>query len=166
MLRPLAAFALLGALHGAAAPGVGAQPPARCTYDECSLRLEHGRLLRGRPPGEPVARVGVWTAPRLGPLVAGSDSAMAHAAVFDRHYNVGRRLYQVGVIGATSFALGSIQYHDSWRRGARPAEWALLGAGAAFAGVMVYGGERMKRGSQAFARALWWYNYDLTRQRP
>ena len=149
----------------ASAPAAGQEPSlpnaaSTCTYDACALRLEQRRLLRGAE-GQPILSLGTWGAPSLRPHVASSDSALAYAAEFDRHYTVGTRVGFLGLLGA---AVAGALYasYDSALSSDRPVV-VPLGVVAVSLGLTVYGGRRMDRAMRSLSRAIWWYNRDLPR---
>jgi hypothetical protein len=155
------AVALVAAAPPVAAQGAGrdaGQPPLSvCTYDECGLRVEPGGLfrtpvlLRGAR-GQHVAGFG-----RLGPdlprIVAGADSAVAHARAFrplQRRAGVAGLL--AGAAAVTAIALDAASdANDS----------APFSIGAAVLGV--YAGFETRRAVRELSRAVWWYNRALPR---
>jgi hypothetical protein len=153
-LALLATCALPAPLRAQAA---AAEP---CPYTRCALRLEGQRLWRGAPPGAPAGRLGFWGAPPLVPLVAGSDSALAYAREFDRHYAAGVRL--AGAAGVAAGLLLAVAYGQRDGR-VTAGDWALVGGALGALAVGVHGQRRVDRARDALARALWWYNRGLPR---
>jgi len=98
-------------------------------------------------------------APRLAPLVAGSDSALACAREFDRDYTTGARISTVA--GAVGGVLIAFAFQNRFQD--RRPDWWLIGGSYAALGVGIYGGWRTSRALRALSRALWWYNRDLPR---
>ena len=133
-----------------------------CTYDTCALRLEQRRLLRGGE-GQPVLSLGSWGAPSLRPHVMQSDSALAYAAEFDRHYTVGTRIGTLGLLGAA--VMGALYAH--YARGGDDLSdrevIAQLGGIALSFGLTLYGGRRVDRAMRGLSRAIWWSNRELPR---
>jgi hypothetical protein len=134
------------------------QPPlATCSYDECALRVEPGgffgapTVVRGAG-GDRVAGFG-----RLGPdltrIVAGADSATAHARVFrPRQRRAGVAGLLAGACTATAVALDAASDAND------PAPFTIA------AGVLgVYAGFEARRAARELARAVWWYNQAIPR---
>ena len=148
------------------APAAGQEPSlpnaaSTCTYHACALRLEQRRLLRGAE-GQPILSLGIWGAPSLRPQVASSDSALAYAAEFDRHYTAGTRTGFLGLLGAAVAGALYAHYDDRALSSDRPI-MVPLGVAAVSLGLTVYGGRRMDRAMRSLSRAIWWYNRDLPR---
>lgn len=152
----LAAAALPRAAQGQARDA-GQPPLSSCTYDECGLRVDPGgvfgapELLRGSA-GHRVARFG-----RLGldlpRIVAGSDSAVAHARAF-------RPLQRrAGIAGLLAAAAGLTAVGlDVASEANNPAPFS------AAAGVLgLYAGFEAKRAARQLSRAVWWYNRAIPR---
>jgi hypothetical protein len=154
--RLLAALLTGGLLPAALAPAAAAQDtPAPCTYDTCALRIQAPTLttplllVRGSEDVE-VVRLGLLE-PAIAPFVAISDSAAAHARVYDVLYDRGSILNITGTvlaIAAPVFMRGAMQ------------KIAFTGVGI---GLTVYGGVLTNRANDALARAIWWYNRELPR---
>jgi hypothetical protein len=125
-------------------------------YDQNALRVEsirgELRILRGAQ-GAVVARSGIFHAPRLANLVAQSDSALAEARVFERHYQPGQYLAGLG-LALMGAAIGVSRIHDinsSIPVGVSVASFALI----------VYGAGRLESAYRALSKAIWLYNRDL-----
>lgn len=143
-----------------------AQEPApgpQCTYMDCALRFEGGRLVRGAA-GETVARPGFFRPVRLVPHVTG-DSALAFAASHDRASTRAAWLSNGGTLAMLAgFAIAMIG-----DRGCEPFQSGTCRDGDALhitAGVLVIGGAVANFASIPFARrawrlqdrAVWWNN--------
>ena len=138
-----------------------APPAAPCTGGVmlCSLRAEPTllggtRILRG-PDGVEVGRLrlGGSDLPRL---LAGSDSATAHARHFMRSTRASRVL---GAVGAGLFVAAAVV--DLRDREVTDAGLAYVAAGSV-AGLISTGFELDAR--RALSRALWWYNAEMSRR--
>jgi hypothetical protein len=136
-------------------------PSPACAYDQCALRLERNRILRG-VSGERAGKLGVFSATNLAALVSRvpSDSALAHARIFDANYGLGSRLLFVGGLTA-GVALGV----EHARR-----QQKLLGGTStmfaiAFSGVVIefVGARKVVKARDALSRAIWWHNRELPR---
>jgi hypothetical protein len=132
-----------------------AQAPQPCTWDTCALRVQPPSLttplmlVRGAQ-GEEVIRLGLLE-PAVAPWVALSDSAVAHARVYDLLYDRGSILNIAGTviaIGAPILLRGTMQ------------KIAFTGAGI---GMTIYGGALVNQANDALNRAIWWYNRELPR---
>lgn len=124
-----------------------------CSYTSCSLRVESGRLIRGR--AEVVGRTTLTGMPRLAPLVAADDSAQAYARAFDHAYPRSRWLaVATGVLGGLVLGI-ALDRVDAPERGF---VLGLGGASAALGGASWYFD---RRASRSMARALWWHNRRL-----
>ena len=151
----LAAPQTLAAQRGA--PDAEQPPLSACTYDECALRVDPGGIFRGPEllrgsGGRRVARFG-----RLGPdlprIVAGADSAVAHARAFRP---LQRRAGVAGLL-AGSAALTALAL-DIASDANDPAPFSIA------AGVLgAYAGFEAKRAARQLSRAVWWYNRALPR---
>jgi hypothetical protein len=140
-------------LHAAALQGQAA--PRRCTYDTCALRVQPPTLtapqmlVRG-VAGTEVVRLGLLE-PEVAPFVTLSDSAVAHARVYDVLYDRGSIISLTGTvisIAAPILLRGTMQ------------KIAFTGAGV---GLTVYGGALTNRANDTLARSIWWYNRELPR---
>jgi hypothetical protein len=140
-------------LLAGAAPLVAQQQ--RCTYDRCALRVQPPTLntplmlVRG-VDAEEVIRLGLLE-PAVAPWVALSDSAVAHARVYDVMYDRGSLLNIAGTviaIGAPVLLRGTMQ------------KIAFTGVGV---GMSIYGGILVNQANDALNRAVWWYNRELPR---
>ena len=140
-----------------AARGGGQPPLSVCTYDECGLRVEPGGILGGPAllrgsRGLRVARFG-----RLGPdlprIVAGADSAVAHARAFRP---LQRRAGVAGLLAGAAAVTALVL--DVASDANNPAPFSIaagaLGADAGF---------EAKRAARELSRAVWWYNRALPR---
>jgi hypothetical protein len=128
---------------------------ANCTYDSCSLRIQPPTmttplmLVRG-VEGEEVVRLGLME-PAVAPLLTRSDSAAAHARIYDTWYDRGSMLNIAGTVVAIAAPIlldGTMQ------------KIAFTGAGI---GLTVYGNLLINRANDSLNRALWWYNREFAR---
>lgn len=124
-----------------------------CSYDTCALRVEAGgffsgpSLLRG-VDGERVARFGIG-GPDLAAIVAGSDSAVAHARAFRPHQ---LRAGVAGLLGAVAgVAAIAIGYNDANDNNVWPLSIASIG-------LRVYSGYEARLAQREVSRSLFWYN--------
>lgn len=141
-----------------AAAREAAMPPlSACTYAECGLHVDPGgvfagpALLRGAT-GRRVARFG-----RLGPdlprIVAGVDSAVAHARAFRP---LQRRAGIAGLLAGASALTAAILGAASDANDTAPFSLAAGGLG-------LYAGFEAKRAARELSRAVWWYNSAIPR---
>jgi len=161
------------ALHCATAGSAAAQAPtmdppggalAQCTYDRCALRLDRKVLSFF---GNETLRVGLDGAEmRIGlsgdvvtAMVAGVPEAVRYAEQGSRARERGSLASSLGVL-ILAAALSQVGLPDSNNSYISARSLALAGAGA---GVAIYGGVQLTRGSQAFSRAVWLYNRALPR---
>jgi hypothetical protein len=137
----------------------GAAPLAaqqqRCTYDRCALRVQAptlttpAALVRG-VQSEEIVRLGLLE-PAIAPWVTLSDSAVAHARVYDLLYDRGSMINIAGTVVAIAAPVllrGTMQ------------KIAFTGVGV---GMTVYGGMLVNQANDALHRAVWWYNRELPR---
>jgi hypothetical protein len=149
-----AAVALV--LCGAGAGSASAQGALRpCTYDTCALRVQAPtltgpRMLVRGAQGTEVVRLGLLE-PAIAPFVTLSDSAVAHAHLYDTLYDRGSILNIAGTVIAIASPI--------LLRGAMQ-KIAFTGAGI---GLTVYGGVLVNQANDALSRSLWWYNRELAR---
>jgi hypothetical protein len=131
------------------------QTPPRCTYDTCALRIQAPTLttplllVRGRDDIE-VMRLGLLE-PAVAPFVALSDSAVAHAHVYDVLYDRGAIINITGTVLAIGAPI-------VFQRTSQKIGFTVVGIG-----LTVYGGVLTNRANDALARAIWWYNRELPR---
>jgi hypothetical protein len=154
-LRTASAVPMVAMLLLYGAPLQAQAAPRRCTYDACALRVQPPTLttpqmlVRGTA-GTEVVRLGLLE-PEVAPFVALSDSAVAHARVYDVLYDRGSIISITGTvvsIAAPFLLRGTMQ------------KIAFTGAGV---GLSVYGGVLTNRANDALARSIWWYNRELPR---
>jgi hypothetical protein len=147
----LAALALL--LPAAPLHAQAAQQP--CTYDTCALRVQAPtlttpqKLVRGAD-GVEVVKLGLLE-PAVAPWLSVSDSAVAHARIYDVLYDRGSIVSMTGTviaIGAPILLRGTMQ------------KIAFTGVGV---GLSMYGGTLVNQANDALAQAIWWYNRELPR---
>lgn len=132
--------------------------PATCTYDTCALRIQAPslttplRVVRGAEGAE-VVTLGLLQ-PEVAPFLALSDSAVAHARIYDLQFDRGTLVSYAGTIvaiGAPILLQGTMQ------------KIAFTGVGI---GLSVYGGVLINQANEALSRALWWYNRELAARAP
>lgn len=155
---------LLAACMSANAVASAQTPAERCgsstPYDACALTVDGLSIRRGRD-ATILARDG-WVSPlRLVPLVAGSDSAHALAALHDRRATLA---FRTRLAGAAAMVAGLALYSTrsrmpgGYRRDATPLEGGLvIGGSAALLGSAI----ATNRAYRLRERAVWWYNRDL-----
>jgi hypothetical protein len=147
---------LLAALPTAESQGT-TPTSAACTYDECALRLEGQRLLRGIQ-GVQVGRLTLWTGPRLSDLVSTSDSARVYARRFDANYSWGSRLAFLGGLFLAAVAVDHLRgYQGTMRREHE------LGVGISGGALLLVGGLKLRRANEGLSRAMFWHNRNLPR---
>ena len=155
-----AAALLIGGLSAApltAESQGGTSTSVACPYDECALRLEGPRLLRG-VQGVPVGRLTLWSGPRLTDLVSTSDSARAYARRFDANYNWGSRLSFVGALFLAAVGVDHLRGYQGTMRREHQLELGISGGA-----LLLAGGFKLRRANEALSRAMFWYNRDLPR---
>lgn len=134
-------------------------PAHGCAYDQCALRLERNRILRGAS-GERVGKLGIFSATNLVTLVSNvpSDSALAHARIFDANYGRGSRLLFVGAVTAGVALVVDRTRREQGLTGGTSTIYAI-----AFSGIVVefLGGRKVLRARDALSRAIWWHNREL-----
>lgn len=139
---------------------VGAQPPAACTFDTCSLRIEPRFFLgdvvvvangrEQRPLG--------FTGRTLVELTAGNEFAQREARLASRHRTRGGVISLVST--ATWAALTVLWLNKSNRE---VGNGLFLGSTAALAVGGTWAGYHALKDHQHTARAVWAYNRDLAR---
>jgi hypothetical protein len=149
-------FILAAILSVLALPApAAAQARVPCTWDACALRIQPPTLttplmlVRGAA-GEEVIRLGLLE-PEVAPWVALSDSAVAHARIYDVLYDRGSMLNIAGTVVAMAAPIlmrGTMQ------------KIAFTGAGI---GLTIYGGVLVNQANDSLHRAVWWYNRELAR---
>ena len=128
------------------------------SYDDSALRVEshHGdlQIVRGIQ-STVVARGSVFHGPSVANLVGQSDSALAHARIFERDYQPAQYIAGLGIV-TLGAAIGARQIHDinSWI----PTGLTIVGVG-----LITYGGSKLENAYRALSKAIWWYNRDLKR---
>ena len=139
----------------------GNLPSPGCSYDQCALRLEGNRILRGAS-GERVGKLGVFSAANLSALVSAvpSDSALAHARIFDANYGQGSRLLFGGVLTAVVALTVDRARRD---QGLTGGSWAPLAIASCGIVIEFVGARKVVRARDAFSRAIWWHNRELPR---
>jgi hypothetical protein len=132
-----------------------AQQARACTWDECALRVKAptlttpAMLVRG-VNDEEVVRLGMLE-PAIAPFVQLSDSAVAHARVYDVLFDRGSMISIAGTVVAIAapILLRSTMQKIAW-----------TGVGI---GLSVYGGYLTNRATDELNQAVWWYNRELAR---
>ena len=151
-LRVLTFLCLAGSLS--------AQTTESCTYDTCALRIERSRILRG-VTGQRAGSLLIFSNPRLDLLVTPSDSALAHAMVFQRNFRSGMTMVFVGsVVGGIAGAV-LIPTLAAYEEPSLLLTAGLVGG----LSMQLVGAFRVQRALNAASRAIWWYNRDLPRDR-
>ena len=144
---------------------IGAQMPVAaptCTYDSCSLRLELFEVKRGAG-NERVGRFGMFGRTAMTPLVLQtSDSAMAHARLFDREYSRGLKLTWAGLL-ITAPTLAALMHHSNGRDDFDGTSIALAGGVLVGTFIETIGTNKLRNAQKALSRALWWHNRELPR---
>jgi hypothetical protein len=130
---------------------------AACTYDECALRLEGPRLLRGIQ-GIQVGRLTLWSGPRLTDLVSTGDSAREYARRFDANYSWGSRFAFVGGLFFAAVGVDHLRGYQGTMRREHQLELAISGGA-----LLLVGGLKLRRANEALSRAMFWHNRDLPR---
>jgi hypothetical protein len=152
--RPILLYPVILLLLVTARAGPASAQTA-CTWDSCALRVQPPTLttplmlVRGSQDQE-VVRLGLLE-PAIAPFVALSDSAVAHARIYDVLYDRGSLLNIAGTvvsIGAPILLRGAMQ------------KIAFTGAGI---GMTVYGNMLTNQANDSLNRAIWWYNRELPR---
>jgi hypothetical protein len=136
-------------------------PSPSCAYDQCALRLEGNRILRGAS-GERVGKLGVFSATSLSDLVSGvpSDSALVHARIFDANYGRGSTLAFAGTLTA-AVALGVAHSRREQRlTGGTSTVFAIAVSGTV---IQFVGVRKIVKARDALSRAIWWHNRELAR---
>jgi hypothetical protein len=132
-----------------------------CAYDQCALRLEGNRILRGAA-GERVGKLGVFSATSLSGLVAGvpSDSALAYARIFDANYGRGSTFAFIGALTAGGALAVEHARREQRLTGGTSAVFAI-----ALSGVVIefVGVRKIVKARDALSRAIWWHNRELPR---
>ncbi|HSJ05406.1 MAG TPA: hypothetical protein VK936_01805 [Longimicrobiales bacterium] len=143
-------FAATSALTAVPTPAAAQEA---CTYDTCGLRIRAPSfsapraIVRGTD-GTEVARLGLME-PAIAPLVQLSDSAVAHARVYDVLNDRGSIITIVGTV----LSIGApIIFRDTGQK---------IGFAVAGIGITVYGGMVSNQAQEALSRAIWWYNREL-----
>lgn len=143
-------------LIGLGAVPVRAQTPTGpdCTYDNCALRLEEGKLRRG-VAGEQVGKLG-WLGGGTDVLLAGPDSAAHYARLFSRTQRGTWLSAIVAAVGLTAIRL--VAWDD--------ASDGVLWASAAGMPLTFYAldavSTRERVAERSAHRAVWWYNRQFT----
>jgi hypothetical protein len=134
--------------------------PANCTYATCALRVERGflsqHLVRGAAGEKVGGNLGGFGG-GMGPLLAGPDSAAAHARDYTRNMRTAGTL---GVLGAISYVVLVVRtenFRDTDNDG------VAIGAGIASVGFAIASIPFTLRAQRALSRAVWWYNAGLQR---
>jgi hypothetical protein len=127
------------------------------TYAACAVRAETRllggtRIVRG-PEGETVGRLRGFGGANLARLLAGSDSAVAHAR---RYTTASRTSSAFALVGGALFvAAAAVDLED---RKVKDSGLVLVGAGSV-AGLVATAYQL--RAQRSLSRAVWWYNRDL-----
>ena len=133
---------------------------ADCTYATCALRVERGFLSQHLVRGATGERVGGnlgGFGGGMGPLLAGPDSAAAHARDYTRNMRTSGTL---GVLGAIAFVV-AIARTDNFQDTDNDA--VAIGASIASIGFAIASIPFTLRAQRDLSRAVWWYNAALPR---
>jgi hypothetical protein len=161
MSKPTARSFLLPCLLSLATLALHAHPASAqhatraCTWDECALRIKAptlttpAMLVRGMD-AEEVVRLGLLE-PAIAPFVQLSDSAVAHARVYDVLFDRGSIVSLSGTVIAVA---APILFRGTMQKIA----WTGVGIG-----LSVYGGYLTNRANDELEQAIWWYNRELAR---
>jgi hypothetical protein len=155
-------FAVMLASLAAASSNAQATDQARaavssCTYDRCAFRIEGIDIVQGME-GRRVGRIWPFGVPAMTQFVAGSDSAVKYARIFERDYPRGTA---IGLVGAVMTGAALQGMFDDFPPSKVHEEWV-----AAFAvglGAGIWGGILEGRARRALSKSIWWYNRDLPR---
>lgn len=154
-----AATQLVAQQAGTTVAGTAGYP---CTYDLCALRQEGSRVIRG-VQGEQVVRLRLFGATRLTPLISGvSDSAVAHARVFDRNYTRGTAMLWSGIALVPLAMYFPLKRMDEGRAFAA-VDVALVAMAVSGVVLEFWGAKKIDQARRALGRAIWWNNRDLPR---
>jgi hypothetical protein len=169
---------LLSAAPGAVGAAQAGVSRAACSYDDCALRVEGKRIVRGRS-GDVVLRLGPYTDARRVEWL--SDSARAHAAMYQprRSTAANLRLLAWGT-NIASAVLGYTVYRDYKRQADAISDQqdagvpvttrieldqsTLLISGAlSTAGLVARwtAGRIDEAARTQLARAVWWHNREI-----
>jgi hypothetical protein len=136
--------------------GAGAQVADTCSYETCALRIVEDKVLAGAD-GREIARPGLFSPPRLRPLLEVSDSASFYIEVLENNYTSGQVMSLLGLIAV------SIPYLMQRESFEGPPAAIAVGLSLGGAAAVIIGGIRSRRARTALANAIWWYNLALTR---
>jgi hypothetical protein len=168
-MHPRTAIAAIVVTILAGARALPAQTPAaapagiaaNCTYATCALRVERGflsqHLVRGAAGEQVGGNLGGFGG-GMGPLLAGPDSAAAHARDYTRNMRTSGVL---GVLGAVAFIVATVRT-DNFRDTTDP-DGVAIGASIASVGFAIASIPFSLRAQRDLSRAVWWYNAALPR---
>jgi hypothetical protein len=160
MRTVLALLAVLGAVPHANAQATSVRCDSSSPYDACSLSVDGLSIRRGRDLAL-LAKDGWFTPLQLAPLVAGSDSALALAALHDRRATMayrGKLASVVTIVAGLALYSARSRMPGGYRRDATLLEGGLTVVGSTALVVSAVSANRAFRLRQ---RAVWWYNRDL-----
>lgn len=126
------------------------QQERMCTFTECALRIENGRLLQGQQATR-VGRVGVFYRD-LRVLEVGPDSAQLYAGAYGRDVTRG---FWLTLGGAVLLAAGPPLGPSGADRISSGAQASLAVGGA---GLVIWGGLKARAAERMLARSVWFYN--------
>jgi len=137
------------------------QPVSPTLYDAEALRVEsklgNQLLVRGRD-GNVVGKIGGFHGLDLSTALASSPDAVREAREHNRRYTRGSIVLALGLV-AWGVGAGVSRIDGIDANVAIPA-WSAV-AGGTF--LIAYGAVQLNKASSALAKAIWWYNRDLTR---
>jgi hypothetical protein len=133
-------------------------PDSGCTYQECALRIERGRLLQGTR-GDRVGRRGVFSND-LRILELGPDSAAHYARKYKSDTRSGILLVVASLGLATAgFVVATTDILNTDLDDDRVAP--ALGLLGASLGTSFWGSRKMINAHVALSRSVWWYNAEM-----
>jgi hypothetical protein len=137
-----------------------ASMPANCTYAACALRVEGGlfshHLVRGAAGEKVGGNLGGFGG-GVGPLLAGPDSAAAHARDYTRNMRTSGVL---GALGAAAFIVAIVRSNNVEHS---DTDGIAIGASIASVGFAIASLPFSLRAQRDLSRAVWWYNAALPR---
>ena len=160
-------IAVVAVCLSAAAPASFAQNaagsagiPANCTYATCALRVEGSFLTQYFVRGAAGERVGGnlgGFGGGMDPLLAGPDSAAAHARRYTHNRRTGATL---GLLGAAAFVVAIVRSNNIEDD---DTDAVTIGASIVSVGFAIASIPFTLRAQRDLARGVWWYNAALPR---
>jgi hypothetical protein len=141
-------------------PADPAGVPADCTYATCALRVERSflsdYLVRGATGEKVGGNLGGFGG-GMEPLLAGPDSAAAHAREYTRNMRTSGTLGVLGVLSYIVLFVRTDNFRDTDNDG------VAIGAAIASVGFAISTIPFSLRAHRELSRAVWWYNAALPR---